>query len=160
MEKLRFLGIGPKIARVLLPWLAVTTILSIVWHAPFKFISGSASALTTAGVIFLSFWFLFYIFTIIGLLRGLKQTRLITSGTYYFCQNPLYASIILFLIPGLSLMLNSWLILTSSVIGYVVFKVHIVNEYKELEHFFGESYLKYKSITPEFFPFPVKKMMR
>ncbi len=80
-----------------------------------------------------------------------------TTGTYSLCQNPLYASLILMIIPALSLLLNSWLILTSCIVGYIIFKRNIQQEYAELRRFFGESYLQYKNDTPEFFPFPVKK---
>ncbi len=80
-----------------------------------------------------------------------------TTGTYSLCQNPLYASLILMIIPALSLLLNSWLILTSGIVGFIIFKRFIRQEYAELEKFFGDNYLKYKNQTPEFFPFPVKK---
>jgi protein-S-isoprenylcysteine O-methyltransferase Ste14 len=81
-----------------------------------------------------------------------------TTGGYFLCQNPLYASLILLVIPGIALISNSWLILTASVIGYLMFRLNIKSEYSELERVFGESYLKYKSETPEFFPFPIKKL--
>lgn len=92
MNKLNFFGVGPKIGKVLLPWLTVT--------------------------------------------------------------------VVLFIIPALSLLLNSWLVLTSSVVGYLMLKIFISQEYRELEKFFGEEYLKYKSETPEFFPLPIKKWMK
>jgi protein-S-isoprenylcysteine O-methyltransferase Ste14 len=91
------------------------------------------------------------------LLKGLKETRLITSGPYGLCQNPLYSSLILFIIPALSLLLNSWLVLTSAFIGFILFKLFIKTEYDEMEKFFGEDYIKYRRETPEFFPFTKKK---
>jgi protein-S-isoprenylcysteine O-methyltransferase Ste14 len=94
------------------------------------------------------------------LLKGLKETRLMTAGTYSLCQNPLYASLILMIIPALSILLNSWLIVTSSIVGYIVFKRFIYREYSELEGFFGQEYLQYKNSTPEFFPFPVRKLKK
>jgi len=42
-------------------------------------------------------------------------------------------------------------------VGYVPLKLFIKTEYQELEKFFGEKYLKYKSETPEFFPLSIKK---
>jgi protein-S-isoprenylcysteine O-methyltransferase Ste14 len=100
---------------------------------------------------------IFYLSTARMLLKGLKETKLMTKGPYRVCQNPLYASLILGLIPALSLIMNSWLVLTSSVIGYILFKIFIKSEYAELEKFFGEDYLKYKKETPEFFPLKIKK---
>jgi protein-S-isoprenylcysteine O-methyltransferase Ste14 len=94
-----------------------------------------------------------YGFTVRLLLKGLKETRLVTTGTYRYCQNPLYAFLILLVIPGLGLIMNSWLILTTSVIGYIVFRKFINSEYKEMTEVFGDEYLQYKERTPEFFPF-------
>jgi protein-S-isoprenylcysteine O-methyltransferase Ste14 len=152
MGKLNFLGIGPKIGIVLLPWLASAIILSRIKKSLFIYGSGSGNILLIPGIILMTFGLGFYFSTVRLLLKGLKETRLVTSGTYSICQNPLYCSIILFIIPALSLILNSWLILTSSIIGYILFKIYIKKEYYDLEKNFGEDYIKYKSETPEFFP--------
>jgi protein-S-isoprenylcysteine O-methyltransferase Ste14 len=157
MKKLSFLGIGPKIAVILFPWIGASIVLSCIHIDFFKFTLQYTKALHIAGMVLLSIGLVFYFSTVRMLLKGLKETRLITTGTYGLCQNPLYASLILMIIPSLSLLLNSWLILTSSIVGYIVFKRFIRQEYAELEEFFGDDYVKYKNQTPEFFPFPVKK---
>ena len=74
-----------------------------------------------------------YFFAAPALLRGLKETRLITGGAYYLCRNPLYAAIILFIIPVTSFLLNSWLVLTTSLVAFTLFKVFIKREYVEME---------------------------
>lgn len=156
MVKLNFLGIGPKIGIVLLPWLAATIIFSTTTRL-FVYTSGSSTVLLIAGIILMVTGLVFYLTTVRLLLAGLKQTRLVTNGAYALCQNPLYSSIILFIIPALSLLLNSWLILSSSIVGYFLFKIFIRKEYAELEKFFGEDYIRYQNDTPEFFPTPKKK---
>ncbi len=160
MEKLNFLGVGPKIAIVLLPWLSLTIIFSIIYEGHFSFVSDNPDPVHIAGIILLAFGVVFYATTVRLLLKGLKETKLVTNGAYSLCQNPLYSSIILFIIPSVSLFLNSWLILTSSISGYIIFKLYIKKEYNELEKFFGEEYVKYKNETPEFFPIPIKKWFR
>ena len=156
MGNLNFLGIGPRIAVVLLPWLTVTIILSSTTRL-FYYTQGGSIYLRVCGIILMIVGLAIYISTVKLLLSGLKQTRLITTGAYALCQNPLYSSIILFIIPALSLLLNSWLIISSGIIGYVQFKLFIRKEYDELERFFGEDYIRYKNETPEFFPLPLKK---
>ena len=99
---------------------------------------------------------IFYFSTVRILLKGLKETRLMTKGPYVICQNPLYASLIPIIILALSLLLSSWLVLTTSVVGYILFKIFIKIEYTELEKYSGEENLKYKSESPEFFPRPLK----
>jgi protein-S-isoprenylcysteine O-methyltransferase Ste14 len=157
MPKLNFLGIGPRIASVLLPWLVLTIVLSTHFKKSFAFTHDSSSLLIICGIIILVFGLIFYGSTVRLLLKGLNETKLVTSGAYSLCQNPLYSSIILFIIPGLSIILNSWLILTSSLVGYILFKININREYIELERFFGDDYIRYRNETSEFFPLPWKK---
>lgn len=159
MNKMSFFGVGPKIGQVLVPWLAVTIILSCTTNF-FTFIPENTRVLKIVGTVLMISGLIFYFSTVRMLLKGLKEMRLVTNGAFSLCQNPLYAAIILFMIPALALLLNSWLVLTSSLVGYVIFKIHIKHEYEMLEKFFGEEYLKYKHDTPEFFPLPVRKWMK
>jgi protein-S-isoprenylcysteine O-methyltransferase Ste14 len=160
MEKLSFYGIGPKIARIMLPWLAVTIILTLIFKNVFIYSEAGGRNLFYAGLAILFTGLAFYFSTIPLLLKGLKETKLVTNGAYYLCCNPLYASILLLIIPGISLMMNSWLVITTSVAGYIIFRTVIKTEYREMEKFFGQEYRKYREITPEFFPFPVKKWFK
>jgi protein-S-isoprenylcysteine O-methyltransferase Ste14 len=157
MNRLNPLGIGPKIAIILLPWLAASIILSRMPNKYFEYITGNSHILHISGIVLMVVGLVFYFTTVRLLLKGLKETRLITSGPYRSCQNPLYMSLILLIIPALSLILNSWLVLTSSIVGYILLKLFIKSENKELEKFFGEDYLKYKRETPEFFPLSITK---
>jgi len=159
MPKLNFLGVGPKIATVLLPWLLSSIVLSSHFRIIFSFTPEKNTLLFIFGIVLLVFGIVFYGFTVRLLLKGLKETRLVTNGAFSLCQNPLYSSIILFIIPALSLIINSWLVLTTSIAGYILFKIFIKKEYHELEKFFGNDYIKYKNETPEFFPLPFKKWL-
>jgi protein-S-isoprenylcysteine O-methyltransferase Ste14 len=152
MKTLNPLGIGPKIAVILLPWLTASIILSRMPDRYFEFTAGNSQILRVSGLVLMIAGLIFYFAAVRFLLKGLKETRLITSGPYSICRNPLYLSLILLIIPALSLVLNSWLVLTSSIVGFILFKLFIKSENSELEKFFGEDYLKYKRETPEFFP--------
>jgi protein-S-isoprenylcysteine O-methyltransferase Ste14 len=157
MNKLNFMGIGPKIGGVALPWLAVSIFLSVKFKSSFNYFENGNRILFYLGLAFVIVGTVMYLYTIPSLLKGLKETKLITTGTYYLCCHPLYAAILLFIIPGISLMMNSWLVLTTSIIGFTLFKIFIKSEYAEMEKFFGDNYRKYKEATPEFFPFPIRK---
>jgi protein-S-isoprenylcysteine O-methyltransferase Ste14 len=157
MKKLNTFGIGPKIAVVALPWLAASIIITIYYKDIFKTPESLDRILTVAGIILLVIGLIFYVATGRLLMQGLKGSKMITTGSYYLCQNPLYTSILLMVIPGVAFLLHSWLILTTSLVAYIMFKINIKSEYKEMEEFFGEAYLTYKKNTPEFFPFPFKK---
>ncbi|HLO60845.1 MAG TPA: isoprenylcysteine carboxylmethyltransferase family protein [Bacteroidales bacterium] len=160
MSKLNFYGVGPKIGRIALPWLAVTIIVSIVLKGSFRFFPDEHRILFFIGLALVILGFIMYFSTIPALLKGIKETRLVTKGAFYLCCNPLYAAIILFMIPGTSFMMNSWLVFSASVVAYIVFKLQIKGEETEMEKFFGEEYKAYRSSTPEFFPVPVKKLFK
>lgn len=152
MEKLNFLGIGPKIGMVAIPFLAAAITLSVLYPQVFQFPSIPYIILLIAGIIFLGVGLVFYAFTVRHLLKGLKGTKLMTSGPYAMCKNPLYASMILFLLPGLAFVLNSWLVLITSFLAYLMFKTQIKAEYQEMDKFFGEEWKTYHRETPELMP--------
>lgn len=159
-KKLSFMGIGPKVGIIVLPVLALTIIASKVWPEIFRFTKSGKMILFYTGAVFMAAGLVFYFSTVRMLLKGLKETRLMTTGPYSLCQNPLYASILLVIVPALSLILNSWVILLTTITGYIMFRLFISQEYRELEKFFGEDYRKYRIETPEFFPFPMNKLRK
>lgn len=153
MNKLNFLGVGPKIGLIALPWLAATIVLNILFKETFHISEKYGNFVFYAGVGLLIAGLIFYFLTVPQLLKGLKETRLVVTGTFSLCCNPLYTAIILLIVPGVALMMNSWLVLTSSIVAYIAFRMYIKAEYVELEKFFGDEYIKYRERTPEFFPF-------
>jgi len=157
MNKLNFMGIGPIIGGIALPWLALTFYFSVKFKNTFTFVEDETRIIYYVGLALVIIGAILYFLTIPALLKGLKETKLITTGTYYLCRNPLYTAIILFIIPGISFMMNSWLIITTSIIAYILFKFFIKREYAEMEKFFGDNYRRYSAETPEFFPFPKNK---
>ena len=156
---LNFFGAGPKIGRIALPWLVITIVLTLLYGDIFAFTTGTGKTLLIIGAAVVFCGLTMYILTVPKLMKGLKETRLVTTGTFALCCNPLYASIILLIIPGVSLMMNSWLVLTTSLVAYITFKRAIRSEYEEMTKFFGEEYIKYRQATPEFFPLPLKRWL-
>ncbi len=130
----------------------MTLILNYFYPAIFSFGAGARKWILIAGIVILALALVCYGLTVKSLLMGLQNTRLMTTGTCHYCRNPLYATIILLVIPGLALVVNSWLVLTASLVGYITFKWNIHSEDEEMERFFGEEYRKYRAETPEFFP--------
>jgi len=154
------MGIGPKVGGVALPWLALSIFLSVKYKGTFAYLENDSRILFYIGIAFVSVGALLYFFTVPALLKGLKETKLVTSGAFYLCCNPLYSSILLLIVPGVSFMMNSWLVITSSIVGFTFFKIFIKREYVEMEKFFGNEYRKYRAETPEFLPFPVRKWFK
>jgi protein-S-isoprenylcysteine O-methyltransferase Ste14 len=160
MQKMNLLGVGPQIVRRILPWLAITIIASIIWKETFLFFSDEDKVLLYIGLTLVILGAIMYFSTVPALLKGIRETKLVTKGTFYLCCNPLYAAIILFIFPGTAFLMNSWLVLTSSIVGYIAFRMKIKGEEAVLEENFGQEYKAYRETTPQFFPFPLKKLLR
>jgi len=154
------MGIGPRIGGVVLPWLALAVFLTLKFKGSFYYSEGGGRIFFFTGLALVLAGAIMYFLTVPALLKGLKQTRLVTDGTYYLCRHPLYTSVLLLIIPGISLMMNSWLVVTTSILGYTLFKIFIKSEYEEMKKFFGDDYERYMNQTPEFIPFPMKKWFR
>jgi protein-S-isoprenylcysteine O-methyltransferase Ste14 len=84
--------------------------------------------------------------------RGLRKGVLVTDGTFAIVRHPVYASWILLVLPGLSLVLNSWPLLVLPVIGYASFRMLIGIEDRYLASRFGAAYREYRLATGEIFP--------
>jgi len=81
-----------------------------------------------------------------------SQGKLATEGMYAFFRHPIYGSWIVFIMPGVALIIDSLLALTIPLFMYVVFRILIVEEEKYLEEKFGDEYFEYKKKVGSIFP--------
>ncbi len=81
-----------------------------------------------------------------------KKSELATKGVYGYFRHPIYASWILFIVPGIMLIKGSLLGLTIPVFMYLVFRVMIIDEEEYLEKKFGKEYIEYRKKVNAVFP--------
>ncbi len=60
----------------------------------------------------------------------------------------MYASFVLLIVPGLALILDSWLVLTASAVVYVLFRALVPGEDRWLKEKFGAQYEEYRRRVP------------
>lgn len=77
--------------------------------------------------------------------NAFRDGKLLTTGIYAIVRNPMYSGLIVFVAPGIALLLRSWPLLTVPVVAYMGFKFLITKEEKYLEEKLGEQFLDYKS---------------
>jgi len=77
------------------------------------------------------------------LIKSFKSNLLMTDGLYTVFRNPMYATYLIFVFPGLSLILNSWLVMTTFIVNFILLQVFIKEEYQYLEEKFGDEYKTY-----------------
>jgi len=107
-----------------------------------------------SGYVWLSIGIVFWIYSAVYFLKYFKPGQLITKGPFALCRNPIYSSIIVFIVPALAAIFHSGLTLSISLVLYLGFKISIHGEISVLRKIFGEEYDIYESSVNEIFPFP------
>ena len=93
-----------------------------------------------------------YIGALLPLRKALKGKGLLTSGLYSVVRHPSYASSILLILPGVALLLRSWLLLPMPVVAYIAARVSIPAEEAQLRRRFGKAFDDYQRRTNPFLP--------
>jgi protein-S-isoprenylcysteine O-methyltransferase Ste14 len=147
-------GCGPKLALVCLPYVILSLI--VMYKYPefldLKFLN--FPYIKDLGFVWLGLGIIFWIYSAISFLKDFKPGKLITQGPFAFCRNPIYSSIIVFIIPSLALIFHSGLILSIALVLYLGFKISIHGETNVLRRIFGEEYEIYEKSVNEIIPFP------
>jgi protein-S-isoprenylcysteine O-methyltransferase Ste14 len=93
-----------------------------------------------------------YMYTLKIIVKGFNNHELITTGIFSLSRNPLFAEVIFFILPGIILFFNSWLLLLIPCFLYLMVKIFIYREEVLLERTFGQEYIEYKKNVPAVFP--------
>lgn len=140
---MKITGVGPKIAIPSILYLLLTIIADRIYYPLFKITLGRTEVLIFIGVILILLGAALVIICARKLVKSFNANLLMTDGPYKVCRNPLYAIYLILAYPGLSLILNSWLVLSSVIVNFILLQVFIKAEYQFLEEKFGEEYKTY-----------------
>ena len=108
--------------------------------------------LASIGIILILMGIPFYILSLVTVLRAFKEGRLVTQGVYGMCRHPVYAAWVIFFVPGIVLLMNSWIGFSAPVVMYVILRILVKEEDGYLERIFGAEYLAYKEKIPAVLP--------
>ena len=136
-------GVAPKIAVPTFVYLFVTIILDQLKYPMFKISLNYSSALLIIGATLI----IMGVMVVVDIARKLKKSfasgLLMTDGLYAYFRNLMYAAYLLFIIPGIAFLFNSWLVLTTIILNFILFQIFIKEEYNYLNEKFGEDYKSY-----------------
>ena len=142
--RMRIEGAGPRIMAPLFVAFAITAWISYSYRPTFNYPLVPAEWTLAVGALFLlvgvPFWLLSTGMFLVAYFRG----RLVTRGPFAVMPNPIYSSWIVFVIPGISLVLNWWPVLLTSVVMYVAQRMFIHAEDDALREKFGRQYEEYR----------------
>ena len=147
-------GCGPKLAILCLPYIILSLIVMYMYPEFFDLRFLDIIYAKVAGFIWLGIGIIFWIYSAVFFLKYFKPGELIAKGPFGLCRNPIYSSIIVFIIPSLALIFHSGLTFSISIVLYIVLKISIHGETNVLKRIFGEEYEKYEKSVNEIIPFP------
>lgn len=142
-SKMNILGSAAFIAGPTLVYLIVTAVLSVMLKPLFIITEMHYESLIILGILLIIIGILMVISCGRKLLKSFNKGLLMTDGLYRVFRNPMYAAYLLFIIPGIALLFNSWLMLTTVLLNYILFTIFIKSEYRYLHEKFGNEYEDY-----------------
>jgi len=147
-------GCGPKLALLCLPYIILSLIIMIEYPEFFDLRFLDKPLFKILGMAWLGLGLIYWVYSAVYFLKYFRPGTLITKGPFALCRNPIYSSIIVFIIPALALIFHSGLTFSISLVLYLGFKISIHGEISVLRRIFGEEYDIYEKSVNEIFPFP------
>lgn len=147
-------GCGPKLALLCLPYILLASIIMIKYPEFFDLKFVNLIMFKVLGIVWLGMGLIFWVYSAVYFLKYFQPGKLITKGPFALCRNPIYSSIIVFIIPALAIIFHSGLTLSIALVLYIGFKLSIHGETGVLRKIFGEEYDKYEKAVNEIIPFP------
>lgn len=111
------------------------------------------SILTPPGMALVLLGLAFWLIAVVQLLNGFPRGKLITSGAYGACRNPIYSSFGLFVLPGVSLLSGTWAYLVVAAVLCLGVRIFIRREERDLLQVFGDEYRRYTASVHRLIPF-------
>jgi protein-S-isoprenylcysteine O-methyltransferase Ste14 len=142
-KEMKIVSVAPLVAGPTLLYLILAVVISFVTGDMFTITQQRYPVLAVTGVVLIITGVLMVISCGRKLLKSFNSGMLMTDGLYRIFRNPMYAAYLLFVIPGMCLLFNSWLVLTTVIINSILFSVFIKREHRYLEEKFGSDYEKY-----------------
>lgn len=145
--KMGVMGIGHKAGAVVFGYFAATFAVSY-FTAPVFRITEEFGALLAIGIPLAVAGFAVNLIAAFQMLAAHKSDRLATGGLYRVFLNPMYFFQIFVTLPGLTLLTNSWLVLTTIPVGAVAVHLMAREESRCLDERYGEAFRAYRRNVP------------
>ena len=153
MQKMSVWGIGPLFTVLSIGYSIIIFWITYSFYPLFRIGFIPYSILAIIGIALILFGFVFLISAVKAVTQAYNSNRLVTNGIFRCCRHPLYASWVVFIVPGIILISNSSLGLTIPVFMYFLLRILAKKEEQYLEEVFGDEYSEYKTRVPQIIPY-------
>ena len=142
-DKMKITGVAPIIAVPTFVYLIITAIISSLANPFFAITESNSGVFIYLSVALILPGIIMVVSCGKRLLKSFDKNKLMTGGLYKIFRDPMYVAYLIFVIPGICLLFNSWLVLTTVFVNYVLYSIFIKREHKYLEEKFGIEYKNY-----------------
>jgi protein-S-isoprenylcysteine O-methyltransferase Ste14 len=143
-EKMSRWGVGPIFAAISLGYGMMTLAISRYFEPAFQMELLPSWLTNIFGIALIVIGVLFFMISVKTVTRAYNADELVNEGIFRCCRHPLYASWVVFIVPGIVFLAKSWLGLTTPIFMFLILRVLVRKEEAYLESVFGSEYLEYK----------------
>jgi protein-S-isoprenylcysteine O-methyltransferase Ste14 len=151
-EKMSRWGVGPIFAFLSIIYGVIVLAISRYFHPAFQIPFIPYWLLGLLGLVMILIGVPFFIISVKTVTKAYNADALVTQGIFRCCRHPLYSSWVVFIVPGIALLANSWIGLTAPPFMYFLLRKLVTKEEIYLENVFGSEYLDYKNRVPCIIP--------
>jgi protein-S-isoprenylcysteine O-methyltransferase Ste14 len=135
-------GSGDRIMSLTLPFIVIGIAANILW--PRVFTLGFGLGGLIAGIVLLVVGVPVWLSSVALVLINVPRKRLITTGPFAVTLHPMYTVVAVLVLPGVSLILDTWVGAGIGVILYGASRIYSPREDEILKKFFPTEYLAYR----------------
>ena len=140
---MKITGAALKIAILTIIYMFIAIYVDKLNYPLFKISLDNYSTLVVIGVIMVMIGVSMVIAVQGKLRKSFYSGLLMQDGLYKVLKNPMYDAYLIFVFPGLSLLLNSWLVMTTFIVNFILLQIFIREEYRYLDNKFDVEYKSY-----------------
>lgn len=137
-------GVGPQIMAPAAIVFIVGLIVSYVYRPTFDMTFVPREITLALGALLFIVGILIWLPAVAYFLPAYRKGEMATGGPYALMLNPIYSSWMVFVFPGIALLLNWWLLLATPVVMYAAFRIFIKKEDDFMRQKFGRRYEEYR----------------
>jgi len=136
-------GAGDRVIAGMLPVAAAGIAANIIWPGAFRMGFGTGGLI--AGIVFLALGGPLWSWAVGQILIDVPRGRLITTGPFSLVLHPIYTFVALLVIPGVGLVLDTWVGFAIGVALYVSSRIFAPSEERQLARDFPNEYPAYRA---------------